>query len=87
VDEHNGKSIRIYPNPSKGSFQIVPQGLGNENLTVTVLDMTERSIQTQTIPGDQKIIIDLSAYPQGCYIIKVQTGSEVIVKRLIVERY
>jgi photosystem II stability/assembly factor-like uncharacterized protein len=87
VDEHNGRNIRIYPNPTKGSFQIVPQGLGNENLTVTVLDMTERSIQMQTFSGDQKIMIDLSAYPQGCYIIKVQTGSEVIVKRLIVERY
>jgi hypothetical protein len=86
VAEHSGKSIRIYPNPTKGSFYVVPEGLGNENLSVTIFDMTERIILSREFRGDQSITIDLSTSPDGCYIIKVQTGSEVIVTRLMVEK-
>jgi hypothetical protein len=86
VAEHPGKSIRIYPNPSKGSFFVVPEGLGTDNLTITIFDMTERMILTKEITGDQSVIMDLSGSPDGCYIIKIRTGSEVFVRRLMVEK-
>ncbi len=86
VAEHAGKSIRIYPNPTNGSFFIVPEGLGNDDLSITVLDMTERIILNREFRGDQSITMDLSGSPDGCYIIKVRTGSGVIVSRLMLEK-
>jgi hypothetical protein len=86
VGEHSGKGIRIYPNPAKGSFFIVPEGLGNEDLSITVFDMTDRIILSKDARGDKQIPMDLTGSPQGCYIIKIRTGSEVIVRRLVIER-
>jgi photosystem II stability/assembly factor-like uncharacterized protein len=86
IGEHAGKIIRIYPNPTKGSFSIVPEGPGEDNLSVTVFDMTERIILNGDFRGNRTISMDLSDSPQGCYIIKIRTGSEVIVARLVIER-
>jgi hypothetical protein len=86
VGEHSGKGIRIYPNPTKGSFSIVSEGFGKDNLSVTVYDLTERIILNQDFQFGHPASLDLSGSPEGCYIIKVRTGSEVIVSRLIVER-
>jgi hypothetical protein len=86
ISEHTGKSIRIFPNPTKGSFFVVPDGLGKDNLSITVLDMTERIILNREFRGDQSITMDLSGSPDGCYIIKVRTSSEVLVSRLMLEK-
>jgi hypothetical protein len=86
VGEHSGKGIRIYPNPTKGSFSIVSEGFGKDNLFVTVYDLTERVILNQDFQSGRPVSMDLSGSPEGCYIIKVRTGSEVIITRLMVER-
>jgi len=86
IGEHSGKYIRIFPNPTTGLFTIVPQGLGLDNLTVTVCDMTERIIINNEFSTNQQITMDLSSSTAGCYIIKVRTGTDVIVTRLMIER-
>ena len=86
VNEHQGKSIRIYPNPTEGSFMLVPEGLTNDNLAITIYDLTERVILAKNCKGDKSSSFDLSDSPEGTYIIKVRTDEEVLVCRLVVAR-
>jgi photosystem II stability/assembly factor-like uncharacterized protein len=86
IGEHSGKNIRIYPNPTKGSFLLVPEGLEKDNLAVTIYDITERMILTSNIKGDKAFTFDLSTSPEGTYIVKIKTNDEVIVRRLVVAR-
>ncbi|MCX6243706.1 MAG: BACON domain-containing carbohydrate-binding protein [Bacteroidetes bacterium] len=86
VGNHSGKSIRIYPNPTPGSFSIDPRGLNQDIISVTISDITGRTILISECKGDRVCGFDLSGSPEGCYIIRIRTGEEVIISRVMVDR-
>lgn len=74
-----GNELKVYPNPSTGSFAIeIPQT--GYTSTVTVVDVLGRQvaaevIQTTNIP---KSVITLHNIPSGNYIVKVSSGGQVL---------
>ena len=73
------KSIRIYPNPSNGIFNI--QNNGNINLTsIEVIDINGRVIKSNTSTFNQ---VDLNDVSNGIYFVKLKSNSTTITKKVI----
>jgi|GEM_PF-3124465 hypothetical protein len=77
----NNNAINIYPNPAQNNFTI--ETSSNEKQTVSVFDITGKLVLSQTING--KTNIDISNFTNGVYFIQVQTNTNVITKKIIVQ--
>lgn len=72
--------VNLYPNPTQN--QITLQIASNNNYDVTLMDYTGKVI-TQKRDATTGQIIDLSGYSTGLYILQLQSGNEIITKRII----
>jgi len=78
-------SIEVYPNPSKGIFNI---SLGNVQPTkIDIYDLTGKIILSKSAFQSSNIetSIDLSNAATGIYFVKITTDNQSIVKRIIKE--
>jgi len=78
-------SFSIYPNPASNTFTISIDGQSSiVNGRLSILDVTGRVVQEQTIKNQESEIINcqLSA---GIYFVKVEAGERVYTEKLVVE--
>jgi len=70
------KENLVYPNPSRdGIFKLAT---GSNEIHWTVFDMNGKQILQGNAP-----LVDLSFCPKGIYLIKVQTGKDIVTAKLI----
>ncbi len=80
-------SMTISPNPTSGLFTLSLGGLENRNVTVTVSEITGRPIVQHSFntSGTNQPQFDLSGYPKGLYLVKIQTDSDSMVRKIILK--
>lgn len=77
------KSVfEMYPNPAKDQLHI--SLLENENGTITIIDITGKTVMQVNI-SIQHDRINLSSLGRGIYFVNVQTASGNMVKKLVKE--
>lgn len=80
------KRFEVYPNPAKGNFKVAFETLGNEALTLDLLALDGRKIETREVKVNQQSFIDFSTdLPAGVYILKATAKGEVQTRKLIIE--
>jgi hypothetical protein len=84
IGELSSSSIRIYPNPARGIFNIVPAEGDNINMSITVQDMNGKVIRKETYKGKKEYQLDLSASPEGSYNIIINTLNGTMVRKLVI---
>jgi len=84
VGETASDGIRIYPNPTKGIFEIIPGQADTRPMEVSVQDINGQVILKKLCKGEKEYQIDLSAASQGTYNIIVKTETRLMVKKLVV---
>jgi hypothetical protein len=84
IGEMDAQSVKIYPNPTKGVFRIVPAKGSNGNIDVTVENLEGKVILFKECRGEKEYVIDLSNAPQGSYNIIIRTDNEKLVRRLVI---
>lgn len=68
----------IFPNPSTGESNIrVPTG----QWTVSIYDATGRKVLVESFSGNSKLL-DLKGLNQGMFIVKIESGERVGIKRI-----
>ena len=85
IDEVNGgEKLTIYPNPAKGVLNVIIAS------NVTVLsyrlvnilgEVVLESIQNYS---NEKLLLDISGFPKGQYVLVVNTATEVITKKVLI---
>jgi len=83
-NDANDKMISIYPNPSTGFINIIFNE-PTKDTKVDVLNSIGKVILSKEIRNQTFSALDLSNFAKGIYLIKVQNGNGVVVKKLIVE--
>lgn len=80
------QSFQIFPNPSTGMVNIIPDRTANENIILTVHDLLGKMIIKSEIQAtDNKVhIIDLSNKPSGFYFLRISTQEEVRIERIFI---
>ncbi|MDG4951452.1 M12 family metallo-peptidase [Weeksellaceae bacterium KMM 9724] len=79
--------VHVYPNPSKGEFN-VKMDLATKGVSLGVYDVTGKQIlsyKDKEATGTFNHVLNLDSVAQGVYILQIQTGNEIISKKLIVK--
>jgi hypothetical protein len=81
-------SLGIYPNPTKGRFNIVIEGTIFQNYSLDIMNLEGRIVKHEEIQVNQAsytIQLDMSAYAKGVYLVRLMNNGLVITKKLIVQ--
>ena len=82
VAENEMLAVNIYPNPARESASILAEdGL----LQVTVYNLWGQKVETKTLKGTNRCVINTNDYPSGIYLVHLATENGVAMKRLMVE--
>jgi len=84
VDQFKSSNFMVYPNPSKGLFNI--KTVTNQSFDVMVYDLTGKLIynKLEAQTNDKLYQLDLSSFSTGVYFLNLQTNVGKITKKLIV---
>lgn len=74
----------LYPNPASDALNVRFSATGNEQVTVSLIDMLGRTelIAAGEYSGMQDISYNTSSLPRGIYIVRLQAGSETMTKKI-----
>ena len=86
VDDPQPGGISLYPNPTAGKFRILSRGGSPEKADVQVLDFTGKTVSMKVCAVNSDCTFDLTALPDGCYFVKISTGSELLIRKLVIIR-
>lgn len=87
-DEAFGRTIEIYPNPTKGEFFISADDFASTHLSVKVTDTRGRVVfqnVSEHVFGGFRIKVDLGAEAEGVYLVEISDGEHTAYKRVIRE--
>ena len=83
IGEMENTQINIYPNPNKGQFKINFMGNPYLDAEVYIVSFRGQKIQNMNTMKRNEIDIDLSYYPNGIYMVVVQTADKIVTKRIV----
>jgi Secretion system C-terminal sorting domain len=73
--------LTIFPNPSNGSFNIA---IDKEIQKINVIDLSGNIVFSQS-PENNTAHLDVNHLRKGSYLVEVQTASDRIVQRIVIE--
>lgn len=67
-----GYDIKIYPNPTQGLLNLIIKAPEEEELKLTMVDVTGKTIYTQQLPlGTPELQLNLKHIPEGMYLLSL----------------
>lgn len=84
VDEFSTTSLKVYPNPTEGLLNI-QSDYTNTDLSIEIFNLLGAKVLETKMSGTNESI-DLSHLNNGLYLMKVYSGSEVVITRKIVKQ-
>lgn len=77
------EAVRVYPNPTKGAFQVSLEGFAQDNGTLKILTPTGQVLYQQSI-GQESLVTVRHPLPAGMYLVQVTGSKGVITRKLVV---
>jgi hypothetical protein len=71
---------RIYPNPTDGAVTLEFETAAARHITIS--DMSGKTLARQTA-NDQTVVVDMSNYPAGVYLITIDEGKAKSTTRVV----
>ena len=78
-------SINLFPNPATNNLTI-KLGSRSKKVEITILDITGKIIYSTTARETQKIEVNTKDFPEGVYVVKIQSADFIETKNLIVKK-
>lgn len=80
----NLSGVCLYPNPVKDVLKIsLPAHLTGKKLDVSLLSIEGKTLMFKSYPSSEKeFLLDLSSWAAGQYILRLQTGREMVSKSI-----
>ena len=81
-----GSHISLYPNPTSGTLNLRLDLPRRQDALITVNNLLGQSLleRTEKDVDFRMVTLDLSGLPPGTYIVSVQTGTEVVSRKVVV---
>jgi hypothetical protein len=83
LNQLDGTSFRIFPNPSNGLINISSNELSGKTVILEISNLEGKVIFKDTIVNN--ISIDISSRPKGIYVIKLIVDNEIITSNICLE--
>ena len=81
-------NLNVYPNPTRGLFNISFVSEKINNVEITVIDAFGKIIileNKQHFVGEYTKQVDLSTSPKGIYMVQIRTNDSFVSKRIVVQ--
>ncbi|MBN2524007.1 MAG: T9SS type A sorting domain-containing protein [Bacteroidales bacterium] len=81
-------STSIYPNPSNGNFTVELENMLPGGYTIEIVSITGKTLKKHTAQSTNarhKIQFDLTGYPQGLYLVKIEGNKYSHYERILIE--
>jgi hypothetical protein len=81
-------SIKIYPNPNQGEFQVEYTGLDGSSIRISVVDLFGRIIFDQNnllVYGPIPIVLNISQRSKGTLFVRIIDGNKVYIRKVVIE--
>ena len=81
-------NLNIYPNPTRGVFNISFVSEEIDNFEITIIDAFGKLVSTeakQDFVGEYTKAVDLSNWPRGIYMIQIKTMESFVYKRIVLQ--
>ncbi len=86
ISGNTGNELQLYPNPVTDVLNVNYQLATNEGF-LSIYHANGSNLYEQRLKGDvNHTEIDLSNYPEGYYLIRIQDGEQVQIKKIIVTK-
>jgi hypothetical protein len=82
-NENLGKSFCIYPNPTFGGITIPFNKMAIQEAIINIYNTAGKLIFTDTSLNSAASTLDITGYPTGMYLVKIDTGSEIFNEKII----
>jgi hypothetical protein len=82
-EEYSQTGLNIYPNPSKGKFNLIMNNVSGK-ITICIYDILGNRILSQNLNGNELKSIDLSCQAKGIYFVQIDTGKEKFNKKVVI---
>jgi hypothetical protein len=78
--------IKIYPNPSNGTFNLKFKGIEATEYSIEIVDIIGKKVYNSSgmVLLDNNILLDLSLLNSGTYFLKMVNGKDVQTKQLVI---
>jgi len=84
MDLSNQERFDLYPNPSHGLFTLETGGKNGLQINMEIFNGSGQRIHHQVITGPGRHPVDLSASPEGIYLVRVTDGTCSWRKRVVI---
>ena len=85
-DQHGNLKARAYPNPFNDLFWVEYESNGNAAVRMTIFNtfgQPVKTINTGSSQGKTLKEIDMSDFPPGIYLVKIEAGSSTVSLKLV----
>jgi hypothetical protein len=89
TEQLNGHSISLYPNPCKNHVYINMDGGPASTVQLSIINLVGQTLYIENIDYNSRTLvkdIDVGSFPEGIYLLRLEIGDEVLIKKLIVYR-
>lgn len=83
LDDGPGSTTRIFPNPSRGSIQVVLDDGYAGSRAVELFTLQGHSVYRQSGLNGSLLEIDLGEFPAGIYLIRIRSGTAVVNRKVV----
>jgi hypothetical protein len=80
--------LNVYPNPTRGLFNISFIAEKVDNFEITIIDAFGKLVfqeEKQDFIGEYTKQVDLSDYPRGIYMLQIRTQNSFVRKRIVLQ--
>jgi len=89
IEEDMLNNVSIYPNPSRGDFEVSFENLDLEDLRLSLISIDGKQVYTKEVGrvmGSYKEAIKLpTTLARGVYVLQIQSAEAVVYKRIRLE--
>ncbi len=79
------RQFRVFPSPSTGAVTIQRQS-GQAIRSIYLMDLSGKVLTTFKISNDNDNTIQIGKYPDGVYLLGIETGQQIIHKKIILKK-
>ena len=87
-DPELGENLKIYPNPTRGLFNISFIAEKVDNFEITIVDAFGKLVSKEDkkdFIGEYTKQVDLSDFPRGIYMLNIRTQDSFVSKRIVLQ--
>jgi PKD repeat protein len=89
IGDINFLGFDVHPNPTSGKITIVFDSRSFVSININVMNALGASVFTEKdvkVDGKFSKVIDLSRLPDGIYYVKIETGSDSLVRKIVIRK-